>query len=239
MANLWGILFLSGLAAALYLLWKNLQKAGGKADIWAVKDVMVGTVRMPEQLRYNLRTRCYYAPAKFVSEGRLPVTYIALHEQGIGTPPGIRRYARVLTTRLVPRGSIPVSMRSGTDPEEPYYFFTVGAWQLLPNPITIQGTRRGKPRFTTKFLLDHCTHSYQLFAIASEREFRLMEDISKALEKPGYTARHDCGSCRVIMEQGYITVTDRDGSILDKIRLTTYKRKPRVSFYRITRHIRT
>ena len=229
------LLFLIGLAAMLYLLRKH---TGKETDPWAVKDVMVGTVRTPEQLRYNLKTRCYYAPAKFVSEGKLPVTYIALHEQGIGTPPGIRRYARVLTTRLVPRGNIPVSMRLDTDPEEPYYFFTVGAWQLLPRPITIQGTRRGKPRFTTRFLLEHCTHSYQLFAIASETEYTLMTEIHTALDNSRHTARHDCGSCRVVIDGGYITVTDPADHILDRIRLTTYKKKPKVSFYRITRHIR-
>jgi hypothetical protein len=224
------------LAAALFLFLRSRQSKG--KDPWAVKDVMVGTVRTPEQLQYNLTSCTYYAPAKFVSETRLPVTYIALHEQGIGVPPGIKRYARVLTTQLVPRGNIPVSMRPNTDPEEPYYFFHVGPWQSLPRPIAILGTRRGKPRFTTKFLLDHCTHSYQLFSIASETEFRLMEEIYKALEDSSHTAHCSANGCRVILSGGYITVTDEDGRILDRIRLTTYRKKPRVSFYRITRHIR-
>ena len=224
------------LAAALFLFLRSRKSK--TEDPWAVKDVMVGTVRTPEQLQYNLTSCTYYAPAKFVSETSLPVTYIALHEQGIGVPPGIKRYARVLTTQLVPRGNIPVSMRPNTDPEEPYYFFHVSRWQSLPRPITILGTRRGKPRFTTKFLLDHCTHSYQLFSIASETEFRLMEEIYKALEDSSHTALCSVNGCRVILSGGYITVTDEDGRILDRIRLTTYRKKPRVSFYRITRHIR-
>lgn len=223
------------LVAVLYLL---RQKTGEEKDIWAVKDVMVGTVRTPEQLRYNLKTRSYYAPAKFVSESKLPVKYIALHEQGIGVAVGIKRYARVHSVRKVPRGSIPVSMRPNTDPEEPYYYFTVSQWQSLPRPITIQGTKRGKPRFTTKFLLEHCTHSYQLFAIASETEFRLMEEIYKALSDSSYTAHCPAGEdCRVVIDGGYITITDREDHILDRIRLSTYKKKPRVSFYRITKHI--
>ena len=230
-----GLFALAGLALLLWSRRKKKQSRTVRPD----KDVMVGTVRTPEQLKYNLKTCCYYAPARFVSETRLPVKYIALHEQGIGVPPGIKRYARVLTTRILPRGSIPVSMRPNTDPEEPYYFFTVSQWQFLPRPIAIQGTRRGKPRFTTKFLLDHCTHSYQLFAIASETEYDLMVEIYKALDDPGYSAHCPAGNeCRVVIGGGYITVTDRDGNILDRIRLSTYKKKPRVSFHRITRHIR-
>ena len=228
-------LLLLGLAALLYL---HRKKARKPKDNWAVKDVMVGTVRTPEQLQYNLTSCTYYAPARFVSESKLPVTYIALHEQGIGVPPGIKRYARVLTVQLVPRGNIPVSMRPNTDPEELYYFFHVGPWQSLPRPIAIRGTRRGKPRFTTKFLLDRCTHSYQLFAIASETEFRLMEEIYKALDDSSHTAHFSENGCRVVISGGYITLTDEEGQILDRIRLTTYKKKPRVSFYRITRHIR-
>lgn len=228
-------LLLLGLAALLYLHRKKAQKP---KDNWSVKDVMVGTVRTPEQLQYNLTSCTYYAPAKFVSEKHLPVSCIALHEQGIGVPPGIKRYARVLTTQLVPRGNIPVSMRPNTDPEELYYFFHVSPWQSLPRPIAIRGTRRGKPRFTTKFLLDHCTHSYQLFSIASETEFRLMEEISKALEDGSRTAQFSANGCRVVISGGYITVTGEEGQILDRIRLTTYKKKPSVSFYRITRHIR-
>ena len=228
-----------GAILLLILLFLLLPRRKPKEnDPWAVKDVMVGTVRTPEQLQYNLTSCTYYAPARFVSERKLPVTYIALHEQGIGVPPGIKRYARVLTVQQVPRGNIPVSMRPNTDPEELYYFFHVGPWQSLPRPIAIRGTRRGKPRFTTKFLLDRCTHSYQLFAIASETEFRLMEEIYKALEDLSHTAQFSENGCRVVISGGYITLTDEEGQILDRIRLTTYKKKPRVSFYRIARHIR-
>lgn len=165
--------------------------------------------------------------------------YIALHEQGIGVPVGIKRYAKVLTQDTVPRGKIPVSMRPNTDPEEPYYYFTVEPWQFLPNPIAIQGTARGKPRFTSKFLLDRCTHSYQLFAISSEAEFRLMEEIRKALADGTYKADIPVGdNSRVILGDGLITVTDRKGRTLDRIRLSTYARNPAVSFHRIARQIR-
>lgn len=238
MDNILILLFLAFLAVFLYYLHLYRRNKETSKDPWGGSDVMVGTVRTPEQLRYNLKTRSYYAPARFVSEKKLPVKYIALHEQGIGSAPGIKWYARVLSARRVPRGSIPVSMRPGTDPEEEYWFFTLGPWQLLPRPIAILGSRRGKPRYTTKFLLDRCTHSYQLYSVASEREFQLMQDIHKALEDSRLTARHDCGSCRVIISGGYITVTGPEGQILDRIRLTTYRRKPRAGFYRITRHIR-
>ena len=233
----WWLCLLAGLLSTLCLI-RRRSRSAAEGSRWTAQDVMVGTVRSARQLRYNLKSRSYYAPARFVSEKRLPVTYIALHEQGIGVPPGIKRYARVLTTRLVPRGSIPVAMRPDTDPEEPYYYFTVTQWQFLPKPITIQGSRRGKPRFTTKFLLDHCTHSYQLFSIGSEEEFALMQEIYRALEDGSHRVRCTCGSCRVVIGGGYITVTDQEDRILDRIRLSTYRKKPRASFYRITKHIR-
>ena len=230
------------LVAALFLIRKGIRSAGETGETggaWPKKDVMVGTVRSAEQLRYNLSTRSYYAPARFVSENQLPVSYIALHEQGIGVPVGIKRYARVCTTEKIPRGKIPVSMRPNTDPEEPYYYFTVEEWQKLPRPIVIQCTTRGKPRFTSKFLLEHCTHSYQLFAVRSEAEFRLVEEIQKALTDEHHTA--DClmsNSRRVVIGNGCIIITDGNGRELDRIRLSAYARKPQVFFYRITRQLR-
>ena len=232
------------LAAAFFLIRKGVRstgetgEAGDPGGDWLEKDVMVGTVRSAEQLRYNLSTRSYYAPARFVSETQLPVNYIALHEQGIGVPVGIKRYARVCTTEKIPRGKIPVSMRPNTDPEEPYYYFTVEEWQKMPRPIVIQGTARGKPRFTSKFLLDHCTHSYQLFAVRSEMEFRLMEEIQKALSDKHHTADFPAGSRRVVIGNGNIVITDGNAQELDKIRLSAYARKPQVYFYRIARQIR-
>lgn len=103
----------------------------------------------------------------------------------------------------------------------------------------IQGTARGKPRFTSKFLLDHCTHSYQLFAVRSETEFRLMAEIQKALADGQH--RFDCpvsSSRRVTIGDGSIVITDGTGRELDKIRLSAYARKPQVFFYRIARQIR-
>lgn len=238
----WWLALPSCLVAALFLLRQGIrsrEEAEEPDGEWLEKDVMVGTVRSAEQLRYNLSTRSYYAPARFVSENQLPVSYIALHEQGIGVPVGIKRYARVCTTEKIPRGKIPVSMRPNTDPEEPYYYFTVEEWLKLPRPIVIQGTARGKPRFTSKFLLDHCTHSYQLFAVRSETEFRLMAEIQKALADGQH--RLDCpvsSSRRVTIGDGSIVITDGTGRELDKIRLSAYARKPQVFFYRIARQIR-
>lgn len=238
----WWLALPSCLVAALFLLRQGIrsrEEAEEPDGEWLEKDVMVGTVRSAEQLRYNLSTRSYYAPARFVSENQLPVSYIALHEQGIGVPVGIKRYARVCTTEKIPRGKIPVSMRPNTDPEEPYYYFTVEEWLKLPRPIVIQGTARGKPRFTSKFLLDHCTHSYQLFAVRSETEFRLMAEIQKALADGQH--RFDCpvsSSRRVTIGDGSIVITDGTGRELDKIRLSAYARKPQVFFYRIARQIR-
>lgn len=140
----------------------------------SAKNVLVGTVRTAQQLDYCLGTRQYYIPSKFMDNAPFPLDSIALHEEDIGTQPGIRWYGKIFTVELIKRSSIPVSMRPDADPNEIYYQYTVESWQERKPAIAISGTRRGRPNFTSKFLFDHCTKSYQLFSVASEKDFRLL-----------------------------------------------------------------
>lgn len=64
--------FTGAMAVAMYLLMQGMEflrdTQPQQEENWPAADVMVGTVRSAEQLRYNLSTHSYYAPAKFVSE---------------------------------------------------------------------------------------------------------------------------------------------------------------------------
>lgn len=207
---------------------------------WSVKDVMVGSVRTEEQLKFNIEKRGYYVPARFVSENELPIKYIALHEENVGEEPGIKRYGEVLTTQKVQRGTIPVSMRKGADPTEWYYCFTVREWVELPQRIVIVDSFKGKPQYTNKFLLDHCSKSYQLFAISSEEEYRLMTEINKAFDNlSASTAEDNTAVYRVndqhsiIVADGFFTITNETGEILDRIAINDFARKPRSGFRKI------
>lgn len=218
---------------------RGIEDKLAKVD-WKTKDVMVGTVRTQEQLQFNLRNRGYYVPAKYITEDQLPIQYIALHEQGIGDNPGIKRYGEVLTVQKVRRGRIPVTMRPNANPEELYVYFTVRKWIELPQTIEILDSFRGKPQFTNKFLLGHCTKSYQLFAISSEEEYRLMVEINKAFDNLSAATPDDQTTVyrindrsAVIVADGYFTITDGNGTILDRISVSSFARKPRTGFHKI------
>ena len=136
--------------------------------------VLVGTVRSDEQFDYCVRTNSYYVPAKTLTAEELPLSAVALYEEGLTRRAGIKRYGEITDIRVVKRGDIPVPM-SRDNPDEAYYLFTVESWQYLDRPIALQDTRRGKPMLTNRFLLESCGRSYQLTAIRSPEEYRLCQ----------------------------------------------------------------
>ena len=137
-------------------------------------DVLIGTLRSDGQFDYCMAEKAYYVPAKTITSADLPVSVIALYEEGLTRRAGIKRYGRVTDTRVVKRSDIPVPM-SRQNPDEAYYLFFVADWVYLEHPIAIQDTARGKPMFTGEFLLTHCRRSYQLLAIRSPEAYRLCE----------------------------------------------------------------
>ena len=222
----------------------GIEKRLAQVD-WSVRDVMVGTVRTKEQLDFNIEKNGYYVPAKYITTDILPIKYIALHEQGLGGASEIKRYGEVLTAQKVRRGRIPVAMRKNADPNEQYFYFTVRKWEECEPPITIQDSWRGKPQFTNKFLLDNCTRSYQLFAISSEEEYRLMMEIDKAFGEMSVISSEDndtlmyrFGSSRsIIRTDGFFVVVKDNGEVLDRISVSDFGKAPRANFNRLKKHI--
>ncbi len=143
---------------------------------WSYKDVLVGTVRTDEQLRYNIGGLCYYAPAKYISNSQFPIRYVALYEGDLKNTNGIRYYGKITDILKVRRNEIPVS-RNKNNGDELYYFFKVERWDMLKNPITVKATVGGAPAFTNMFLLQNSTFTYQLFCINSPSQFKLMYNL--------------------------------------------------------------
>lgn len=203
---------------------------------WSVKDVMVGTVRTKEQLKFNLENKWYYVPARFITDDVLPIRYIALHEEGVGTESGIKVYGEVLEARKMKRGKINTPTKS--DPNEIYYCFRVREWVELDKVITIKDSSKGKPRFTNKLLLDTCTESYQLFEIESEADYRLMQEITNAfgdVEADEKVYRiSDTFSITTIGDN--FTVMSDDGET-EKISKTSFKNHPRAIFAKLKKRI--
>ncbi len=203
---------------------------------WSAKDTMVGTVRDGRQLEFILKYKGYYVPAYFITEDRLPIGYIALHEQGIGSEPGIRRYGEVLTAQKIKRGRIPVPMSRGNG-DELYYYFQVRRWDKLSQPISIRDTSRGKPLFTNKFLLDNCTQSYQLFSVSSCEDFCLMTAINKAFDdlknskNDNYCAVYPIDKTYTLtLSEGCFSLVNDKGETLEKISVGSFSYRPRDSF---------
>lgn len=140
----------------------------------SARDVLVGTVRSDWQMDYCLESLTYYVPARALPPEELMVSVVALYEEGLSRRPGIKRYGEVTETRVVRRADIPVPM-SRSNGEEAYYLFSVAEWRYLESPILIEDTGRGRPMLTSRFLLTHCTRSWQLVAITSPAEYRLCE----------------------------------------------------------------
>ena len=224
------------------LIPKEVEEKLSRVD-WSVNDVMVGTVRDSRQLEFIMKHNGYYAPALFIPDQRLPIRYIALHEQGIGTEPGIHLYGEVLTAQRIKRSRIPVPM-SRNNGDEPYYYFQVRKWEVLSHSVLICDTSRGQPLFTNRFLLENATHSYQLFSINSENDFRLMAVINRAFVDIRNAEQQEL--CRVYpineavtlsVSNEWITVINSKGKDICRIPMSRLFYRPRDSFEKLKKCI--
>ena len=68
-----------------------------KAVDWAVRDVLVGTMRSPQQLDICRKDCFYYIPAERLQDSDFPVRYVALYQSQyvFGAQAGIRYYGEV------------------------------------------------------------------------------------------------------------------------------------------------
>ena len=134
---------------------------------------------------------------------------------------------------------IPVALNRN-NPDELYYYFTVRSWETLDKTIEIKGSNRGKPMFTNKFLLDNCTKSYQLFAISSEEEYRLMVEINKAFDDIDAAQQGDNTATyrindknTVFVSDGNFVITNNAGEIIETISISSFAEKPRAGFNKL------
>lgn len=214
---------------------RGIEEKLAKVD-WDVKDVLVGSVRSQEQLKYCLETNHYYVPEKYIMENDLPIKYIAIYEDQIGTQPGIKYFGEVILSTKIKRGNIPVP--SDSKPDAVYYYFKVRNWVEMSGIITIKDTNR-KPRMTNKFLLDNCNESYQLFNINSEAEYRLIMELNAAFDK--MVAGSDSNEAIYRIDDshsistlgGKFSVINSDGNIITEISADQFAKSPRIAFNRI------
>ena len=79
-----------------------------KAVDWAVRDVLVGTMRSLQQLDICRKDCFYYIPAERLQDSDFPVRYVALYQSQyvFGPQAGVRYYGEVTKCSAVRRSAI-------------------------------------------------------------------------------------------------------------------------------------
>lgn len=75
---------------------------------WAVRDVLVGTMRSLQQLDICRKDCFYYIPAERLQDSDFPVRYVALYQSQyvFGAQAGVRYYGEVMKCSAVRRSAI-------------------------------------------------------------------------------------------------------------------------------------
>ena len=216
----------------------GIEKRLSQVD-WARQDVLVGSFRKIEQFNINLKDGYYYVPAKNFDTDKLPIRYVALYQSAklFGANAGIRYYGEVLTTTRVKRKQIPVPM-SGNNGDESYYVFRVREWKILNTPIVVKEEGVSEPKYTNMFLLTHCTHSYELFNVRSEEQFRLLHELKRMFDHTEMNAKGNDPLYRIddkhsiLVHEGCFDIINENGERLfdPPLRVSDFSRHPRYYF---------
>ena len=224
----------------------GIEKRLSQVD-WSRQDVLVGSFRKMEQFKINHRDGYYYVPAKNFDTDKLPIRYVALYQSAklFGANAGIRYYGEVLTTTRVKRKQIPVPM-SGNNGDEPYYVFRVREWKTLNTPIAVKEEGVSEPKYTNMFLLTHCTHSYELFNVRSEEQFRLLHELKRMFNHTEMNAKGNDPMYRIddkhsiLVHEGCFDILNENGERLfdPPLRVLDFSRHPRYYFNLIAERLK-
>lgn len=150
------------------------------ANQLAGKNVLVGSVRGPEQVAVAVRKAFYHMPLKNLASHRLltQIEYIAMCQSRkkfiAPAKTGIHWVGKVADWKVLRRKEIKeVPCRPGTE-EELYVRFTVEEWKSLAVPITLGGQGILRVLYTSKYILDRALEIAELRLETAEdlREWR-------------------------------------------------------------------
>ena len=181
---------------------------------WAVRDVLVGTVRSPQQLDICRRHRFYYIPAEQLGDEASSIRSVALYQSQyvFGPQAGVRYYGEVTKCSSVCRGDITeLRARKGTE-QTLYYRFEIREWKRLNRPIAARESCFIKG-LTSRFQLEHSAETPELW-LRSKEEYRLCLNLRQALTDVSINeADNDHGfgfrNFEVCFEGGKILVSDK------------------------------
>lgn len=144
------------------------------------KNVLVGSVRRPEQVEVALRKSFYHMPLKNLSDVKIltQIEYIAMCQSRKKfidpVKTGIHWVGKVADWKVLRRNEIKeIPYRPGTE-EELYVRFTIEEWKRLAVPITLGGQGIYTVLFTSKYILDRALEIAELRLETEEalREWR-------------------------------------------------------------------
>lgn len=150
------------------------------ADKLAGKNVLVGSVRGPEQVGVALRNAFYHMPLKNLASQKLltQIEYIAMCQSRKKffdpAKTGIHWVGKVADWKVLRRKEITeVPCRPGTE-EDLYVRFTIEEWKRLADPIALGGQGIYTVLHTSKYILDRALELAELRLDTEEamREWR-------------------------------------------------------------------
>ena len=150
---------------------------------WAVRDVLVGTVRSPQQLDICRRHRFYYIPAEQLGDEAFSVRIVALYQSQyvFGPQAGVQYYGEVTKCSPVCRGDITeLRARKGTE-QNLYYRFEIREWKRLNRPIAARESCFVKG-LTSRFQLEHSAETPELW-LRSQEEYRLCLNLRRCASR--------------------------------------------------------
>ncbi|WP_418040368.1 DUF2357 domain-containing protein [Paenibacillus xylanilyticus] len=173
------------------------------------KNVLVGSVRGPEQVETALEHSFYHVPLKNLSDAQIltQIEYVAMCQSrkkfNDTAKTGIHWVGRIAEWKVLPRKEITeIPFRQGTE-DELYVRFTVEKWMVRDVPIALGGQGIYTILITSKYILDRAFEIAELRLETEEdlREWREKRRKGKVKVTVDHEQFVDLGK---VVEVGYI-----------------------------------
>ncbi|MEA4903142.1 restriction endonuclease-like protein [Desulfitobacterium sp.] len=213
---------------------RGIEEKLARTD-WSVRDVLVGALSSPGQLKICLQHRFYHIPVSRLDESSFPIRYVAIYQsiRLFGRSAGIRYYGEVTKCIPVKRSEI---LEIPKKSEELYYRFEIKKWKELAKPIRPKEMGFAARLLTNTFLLHHSSELPEL-SIRSEAEYRLYTELKRlanhtTINDEDNELRFKFNNELITFENGSIDIY-KNGKIRGKYAIEEFSRKPNAVFRRI------
>lgn len=200
---------------------------------WNCRDVLIGTIRQPEQLDIFLSHQFYYVPSRILPFDKLPIHEVAIYQSKdlYGKDAGIEYYGEVVSLEKMPRRMI---IEIPRDSDELYYRLNIRDWKRLDRKIEVKEYGVRSIAFTNDFLLKHSTLVPELF-LKTEEEYRFLTELKRfvmdasvindAEEIKGFVF----GDNKVFFQNGEINLV-RHGRVIAMCTIANFMKRSNVEF---------